>query len=247
MNTQSARQAAVSVGSTVPRLLRAARDLGIDTRGASGARHKRRYSTTQVQALAAHLGKPVHPPLPGLSASEARVLAALRSAPLGLNSARAVSRVAGVSPATAASALNRLRGRGLVLRERRMVAEGAARERVLWAANVCHPDWPGLAARLGEAVFSQRARPARASTDDRRVPDRLAHVFWNEDLRTLDPERHGALIANRVLQAKDSQALAWAAGRLSSSDWERAARARTVDPRDAALARTLSRAAAEHR
>lgn len=68
-------------------------------------------------------------------------------------------------------------------------------------------------------------------------------MFWNEDLHTLDPDRHGSLIAKRVLQAKDPQAHAWAAGRLGRKDWERAAQARALDPRDAALARTLAHAA----
>lgn len=244
MNTTSARQVASLTGSSVPRVLRLAHTLGFDEDLGSSARRKRRFTPQQVRALVTRLGRPSPPRIAGLSQAESRVLAALRTAPLGLTSARAVARVAHLSPTTAVGALTRLTDRGLVHRKQRMVAEADARAREVLTVNVGHPEWAGFARDL-HAFHSASRLPAPGKSPRQGVPARLAHVFWNEDLRELDPDRHGSLIAKRILQAKDPQALAWAAGRLDSQDWNRAAQTRAIDPRDAALARSLARTAAE--
>lgn len=244
MNTSSARQVAAIAGTTAPRVLRAAAGLGYAGPG-TGKGGKRRFTADQVARLVERLRSvaPTGPVVPGLRPSEVRVLAALAHAPLGLTSARAVSRAAGVSPATASSALTSLRARGLVVIEKRILAEDRARERQLYTIDVEDRAWPTLAAALQTTRRPGADSPARAeqTTEGQRVPRRLAHVFWNEDLAMLDLDRNGPLIARRILQAKDPQALAWAVTHLLARDWERTAEARGLDRRDVALAGILAR------
>lgn len=210
----------------------------------TGPRRKRRFTQRQTETLLARLAseRPRRAGVAGLRDTDLRALAALAHAPLGLNSVRAVARAAGLSPGAAATATRRLCDRALAATERHVVAEGAARERVLLTVNVSHPDWATIAPHL-QRIGRLRTGPDHPDGDGtvRRVPARLAHVFWNEDLPTLDPVRHGALIASRVLQSGDPQALAWASTRLRAQDWERAAQARGIGARDAALAAIFAR------
>lgn len=244
MDTYSARQVAELAGASPARVLRAAQALELGDRAQAGTpRRRRRFTGPQVTALLSWLAARRPPPstIPALTDTDRRVLTALAHAPLGLTSIRAVARAAGLSPGAAAAAVTRLRERGLVTAERRIVAEGAARERLLINVNVSHPDWPALAPHLQRIQRASTAvEPGNAGTAHR-VPARLAHVFWNEDLGTLDPQRHGPLIARRVLLSRDPQALAWASAQLQAEDWARAARSRGTDARDAALAGILAR------
>jgi hypothetical protein len=74
------------------------------------------------------------------------------------------------------------------------------------------------------------------------VPGRLRHLFWNTAESQLDVSRAGAYIARRLLQTMDLQGLAWGAQALGPADWERAARARGLDPKVKTLARNLAEA-----
>jgi hypothetical protein len=215
-------------------VIRAVERLGLDVeRGAGG---RMRLLPRHVRRLEAELG--VAPTADGLSPSEAKVLAALARAPLGLPSVRAVAERAGLSPTAAGGAIAVLEARGLVLRQRRTVALGAARDIDLIVADVTHPDWARLAPDL--ARFRPRRRPM--APKERRVPKALQHLFWNTAPEQLDAAEHGGFIARRLLVAGDLDGLAWGAANLSRADWEHAGSARGLKPDRRALARNIAMA-----
>jgi MarR family len=234
MDTVSAADLAKELGTSVPRITRAARQLGIDAQLPNG---RFAFSPSQARRLRAALGKT--PALLDLSRSEAIVLAALRDAPFGLVSVRAVARRSGLSPTAAGRALESLLAKRLVSRSKEMMAAGRAREVQIWRANLAHPRWPAL-----DPLLSQLEQPVKARRKEAgRVPRRLRHLFWNTAESQLDVARAGAYVARRLLRTMDLQGLAWGAKTLSSRDWERAARARGLDPKVRRLALNLAEAA----
>lgn len=237
MDSRSAADVARELGTNVPRLMRAVDRLGLRPRRTPGGHL--RLNAADVASLAAELG--VLTRVDGLRRVHVQVLAALARAPLGLRSGRAVGRAAGLSPTAAIAALRDLVGLGLAETRREVVAEGTARTAEVAYANLAHPRWPELAPRLA------RVRPpARMATDrPRRVPERYSHVFWNAPVHSIDVAEHGAYVARRILLDGDPQALAWAAGVLTATDWREAARGRGIDPRHRALAENLAAGAAE--
>jgi DNA-binding transcriptional ArsR family regulator len=233
MDSMSGSEVARRLGTSVPRVARAAERLGMRT--APG-----RLSLTQAQyeELRDELG--ATPRIDGLSPTEVKALAALRLAPLGLVSARAVASRAGLSPTAASGALRSLERRGLVYRKKETIALGRAREAEPWHANVLHPDWSEIAERL-DGVRPPRRRPTGARAGRDRVPPRLRHLFWNVDPAQFDTARAGAFIARRLLRSDDPEGLAWGASHLKPSDWREGARARGLDPRVRAMAENLAR------
>lgn len=175
------------------------------------------------------------PPIRALGREEAFVLAALSRRPLGLGSARAVARAAGTSPTTASRALDTLRRRGYVTRRSLVVAEGRATRAAVWTVRWGSPRWLGVAADIGRCVLPETEHRRRD-----RVPRRLAHLFWNVDIRELDPVRDGRYIADRILRDGDAQGLAWLAANIAPKQIAAAARGRGMDPRRAALGRALA-------
>lgn len=236
MDTISAAGLARQIGTSVPRVTRAAQQLDLDARQPSG-----RYAFTPRQAEHLRRTLGVTPRAKGLSRSEVVVLAALRNAPLGLASARAVARRSSLSTTAAARALESLRAKGLAKQTSEMVAAGRAQEMKIWRANLLHPRWPALDPIL-ERV-ERPVRPERLKRTKDRVPRRLRHLFWNTAESQLDVDRAGAYIARRLLRTMDLQGLAWGARALESAHWEQAALARGLDPKVKRLARNL----AEHR
>lgn len=190
----------------------------------------------QVDRLRTMLG--AHVDVPGLSRTQARVLAALARSPRGLGSARAVAARAGVSPTAASNAVAELERRGLVKRRPTVVAAGQAREVELLTANMTAPEWSKLAPRLAQ-IESPRRKIAR----DRRVPVYLEHLFWNAAPSQLDVGRADAFIARRLIQTGDLDGLAWGAEALDADAWHAAARTRGLAPQQRALARNLADAA----
>ncbi|HYM45915.1 MAG TPA: MarR family transcriptional regulator [Solirubrobacteraceae bacterium] len=176
---------------------------------------------------------------PGLTPIETRVLAALRDAPLGLASARAVARRAGVSPTAASRALKTLEGKSLVRREPTVLAAGRARRVELLHADRLSPRWDELTPLLAHV-----RPPARRPVRDTRVPVRLRHLFWNTASAQLTVERGGPYIARRLLSTMDLDGLAWGARNLRASDWAQAQKARGLEPGTRALARNLAAQAA---
>jgi DNA-binding transcriptional ArsR family regulator len=179
----------------------------------------------------------VTPRLDGLSPTEAKVLVALRSAPFGLLSERAVARRGGLSPTATGRALKSLRIAGLVTRTTEMVAAGRAREVSAWSANVTHRRWPEIDRGLGKAT-----PPARSQPVEDKVPTRLRHLFWNTADSQLDVGRAGGYIARRLLRSMDLQGLAWGARALSAEDWRQGAKARGLDSKTRRLAQNLAEA-----
>jgi len=78
--------------------------------------------------------------------------------------------------------------------------------------------------------------------EEKRVPKRLHHLFWNTAESQLDVSRAGPYIARRLLRTMDLQGLAWGARALKPEDWEQGALARGLDPKVKRLARNLARA-----
>ncbi|WP_448062763.1 DUF6922 domain-containing protein [Cellulomonas hominis] len=164
----------------------------------------------------------------GLDRTQLLVLTAVARAGLGLESNRAVARVAGVSPTTAAKSLAALAARGLVSRTTRRVVRGTPQDARLWTANVAAPGWsPSLRRAVKATVLPVGDIPRQAV----RVPRRFAHLFWNADLARLDVRTDGAYIAHRLLDKGDVDAWAWAVAHVAHDDLRRAQRIRGLDQR----------------
>jgi hypothetical protein len=234
MDTISGAALARDLGTSVPRISRAVERLGIDARQPNG-----RLALTPSQAGQLRRALGATPRLEGFTRPEIRVLAALRSAPFGLVSARAVARRSGLSPTAAARALRALRHRGLATETREVIAAGRARTAGIWRANVTHPSWSAL-----DPALARVEPPERGPEAGDRVPAHLRHLFWNTADSQLDVTRAGPYIARRLLRTMDLQGLAWGAQALSPDDWLQGTRARGLDPAVRQLARNLAEAAA---
>lgn len=231
MDTISAAQAAQRLGTTIPRVVR-----GIDRLEIRGARTATgRYALTpeMVNRLETELGTVSS--LPGRTRTELKVLAALRAAPFGLISARAVARRAGVSPTTAGKVVRSLEGAGLVVRRHSAIAAGRVIHADVIHANRQSPQWREIAPALEQVSPPRRSRRA-----DKVVPPRLRHLFWNTAASQLRLESSGPYIARRLLTRMDLEGLAWGAKNLRPDDWDQAARGRGFDEATRALARNLA-------
>jgi hypothetical protein len=228
---------AAALGTTRSRIHRAVA-AGVVRPGRTSGGHLR-FAPDDVQVLTQRLG--VVPRLRGLSREDVLVLAALARRPLGVHSARAVGRVAGISPTAASRSLARLERPGLVRRRRQRVVRGAVTDLDVWGANITHQRWPELAPLLNRVVLPTLGHAPADHTS--RVPAWLRHLFWNADVRRLDVDRDAAFIAGRILSSDDAQAHAWAAANLPPDAFEQAASVRGIEPRRAALAHNLAAAA----
>lgn len=224
----SAAELARELGTSVPRVVRAARRLGFDHRQSGG---RLALSPEQVRRLRSVLGR--HQSAPGLSDTETMVLAALARSPLGLPSARATAHKAGVSPTTASRTLSRLAALGLITSEDAVIVAGRARHVRLLHANRQHPCYQALAPLLS------KVEPP-ASEHDEKVPARLRHLFWNTNPAQLNVAHGGEYIARRLLRTLDPAGLAWGARNLKAEHWRAAARARGLDPSVKAMAENLA-------
>jgi DNA-binding MarR family transcriptional regulator len=224
----SASNLARELGTSVPRVVRAAQRLGFDNRSGSG---RLSLAPEQAQKLRSVLGR--HQSAPGLTDTETMVLAAVARSPLGLTSARAVARKAGLSPTVASRALARLSERDLITNEQATVAAGRVRRVQLLHANRHHPSYRALAPLLARVVPPQFGR-------DEEVPARLRHLFWNTSPTQLNVAHGGEYIARRLLRTLDPSGLAWGARNLGAADWRAAARARGLAPSVKALAENLA-------
>jgi DNA-binding transcriptional ArsR family regulator len=228
---RSAAAVARELGTSVPRVVRAVDRLGIDARRPSG---RMVLTGDQVEQLRSELGVSVN--VPGLTPTQVSVLAALRDAPLGLASIRAVARRAGLSPTAASRAVEALQDAGLVRRESTTIAAGSARPVELLQLNRRAPRWPQIASLLATVRRPRRGDRVR----DRQVPPSLRHLFWNTADTQLNLQHGGPYIARRLLRTMDLEGLAWGASNLTASDWRQAAKARGLEARVRALARNLA-------
>jgi len=226
-------QVAEKLGTTRSRVHRAVAQ-GVVRPESTGGGHLR-FTEDEVATLRRRLG--FAPIVAGLSREEVLVAAALLGRPLGLRSARAVARAAGISPTTASRALRRLEEMALVRRRRRRAMIGTATDIDVWEIDVRNHRWARLGPVLADTILPEPNEPKDRS---RRVPVWLRHLFWNTDVRQLDIDRDAAFIAGRILASDDAQAHAWAAATLPPEAFLEAARMRGVSPPRAALARHLA-------
>jgi hypothetical protein len=233
-SNRSASAVAAELGTSVPRVVRAAKRLGFDSRQGRG---RLGLAPAEVRLIRDELGISVR--IHGMSPTEVAVLAALARAPLGLPSARAVALRSGVSPTAASGAIESLVSLGHVRREPALIAAGRARRVLMLHANRSHPRYSEMAPAL------RAVRPPRRRLD-KRVPGRLTHLFWNTDPAQLDIARGGRYIARRLLRTQDPEGLAWGARNLRAEHWLAAAEARGLDPPTKALARNLAHADERH-
>lgn len=224
----TASQLARELGTSVPRVVRAAKRLGFDRRDGHGSLV---LSSSEAHKLRAVLGR--HRRAPGLSDTETSALAALARSPLGLTSARAVARKAGLSPTATSRALARLAAADLITHEDAVIVAGRPRHVRLIHANRRHPTYRMLAPILA------RVEPPEADRDEE-VPGSLRHLFWNTNPTQLNVAHGGDYIARRLLRTLDPGGLAWGARNLQPVHWRAAAGARGLDSAVRALAENLA-------
>lgn len=231
-STISFPSAAATLNTSAPRVRRALSRLG------ASANEHRRLTVDQVHLLLNELGfAPAHN---RLSREEMFILSALSFRPLGLRSARAVSRAAGVSPTTASRLLFSLERDGYVKQTTQLIADGRARQISVWEVDHTSPQWIAIREDVRKTILPIPSKSSDKTSN--RVPHRLDHLFWNVDRKSLDVNEDGAFIAHRLLTSPDTQGLAWLAeGHVSSRDLRRAAKARGVTPRQRAFALNLAR------
>lgn len=225
----TASQLARELGTSVPRVVRAAQRLGFDLRSGRG---RLVLSPAQVRKLRSVLG--CHQAAPGLSYTETAALAALARSPLGLTSARAVARKAGLSATATLRALARLTSAGLVTHEDAVLVAGRSRNVRLLHANRRDPAYRALAPILAQVEPPEGPR-------NQEVPANLRHLFWNTNPSQLNVAHGGEYIARRLLRTVDPAGLAWGARNLTPAHWRVGARARGLDPAVRALAENLAR------
>jgi hypothetical protein len=224
------------LGTSVPRVHRALRELGLTPDQTAGGHL--RLSPTEVARVRRRLGRVVA--VEGLGREEVLTLAALSRRPLGLRSARAVARAAGISHGASTAALSRLEGMGCVMRKPRLVVEGCARSITEWEVCFLSPQWRRVASAISR-VEVPRTDP-RASKPAF-LPRRFGHLFWDvPHPEQIDLRVKGATVAHRMLTSSDPRAHAWAATMLPAKDLRRAATYRGVSERVQALAENLARA-----
>jgi predicted transcriptional regulator len=233
MDTYSLAAAARMLRTTVPRVRRAVDRLGIQAgRSSSGAFL---LTQSQVDELASVLG--VMPSVPGLSQTEARVLAALSRSPRGVASVREAARRAGTSPTATARALDRLTSGGLIMQTHAMLARGRATEATVYEVPFASPQWLALAPAIARVRLPVGLERARAT----RVPPHLLHLFWNVAPAQLDVASSAPFIARRLITSFDPDGLAWGSQNLPASAWEHAVATRGLEPAKRALAHNLAR------
>lgn len=229
-------EVAESLGVSVPTIRRTADELGLTPHRTDGGH--RRFTRSDVDRLIEHLG--ITPSVDGLSSSEVKVLAALSQRPMGLRSLRAVARAAKVSPTTAQRATARLAEHGLIRAETEIVAEGVAREVVVYRLAP-GPEWSRIASQVMRTVVpvDQRQSDGNESRRPSKVPRRFWHHFWNVDPSLLRLPKDGRFIAKRMLLSTEPAAWGWAARNLDEAAIRSVLGAREVDPPRAALIENL--------
>jgi hypothetical protein len=233
MDTYSLAAAARQLGTSSPRVRRAVDRLNPPAeRDASGVFQ---LTEGQLGELARELG--VTPPVPGMSRTDAQVLAALSRSPRGVASVREAARRGGVSPTAAGRALTHLVAQDLVAQTPTMLARGQASEVTVYQVRFGSDEWLALAPAVARIQLPNRAnRPAA-----KRVPPHLLHLFWNTAPAQLDVATSAPYIARRLLTTFDPDGLAWGTANLPASAWEHAAATRGLEPAQRALARNLAR------
>ena len=233
MDTYSLAAAARLLGTSAPRVRRAVDRLGLaGARDSAGVFH---LTEQEIDELARELG--ITPAIPGLSRTEALVLAAVSRSPRGVASAREAARRAGVSPTAAGRALARLSARGIITQTPMMLARGQASRVLVYRVRFGTNEWAALAPAVAKVRLPGHGGRRRA----KRVPPHLRHLFWNTAPAQLNVDTSAGYIARRLITADDPDGLAWGAANLPADAWDHAAATRGLDPAHRALARNLAR------
>ena len=235
MDTKTTGQVAAELGTTVPRVHRALTRLGIQPERTPGGHLKLNHD--DLLQLTDELGRV--PKIDGLRREQVLVLAALARRPIGLISARAAARAAGVSPTAASFALSSLAEQDYIEQVELTAVEGRVHSITLWRVKWTSAQWRGVAPLLARTVLphANRVIPSNGL-----LPRRLAHLFWDvPNPAAIDLRASGSTVANRILSSTDPQALSWAATGLSPSDLIAGAQFRNVDDRVRSLAQNLAR------
>jgi hypothetical protein len=198
-----------------------------------------RLTQSQVDELSAVLG--VLTPVPNLSPTQARVLAALSRSPRGVASVREAARRAGVSPTATGRALASLTSVGLVMQSHAMLARGRATDAMVYQVPFASQGWLALAPAIARVQLPARSEGGHAT----RVPPHLLHLFWNVAPAQLDVAASAPFIARRLITSFDPDGLAWGRRNLPASAWEHAAGTRGLEPAKQALAHNLARNASD--
>jgi DNA-binding Lrp family transcriptional regulator len=233
MDTYSLAGAARALGTSAPRVRRAIDRLGmVVERTHSGVL---RLSQSQLDELSGVLG--IMPPVPGLSPTQTRVLAAMSRSPRGVASVREAARRAGTSPTATARALASLTSAGLITQTHTTLARGRATQADVYQVPFASPRWLALAPAIARIKLPSRREKAHAT----RVPPHLQHLFWNVAPAQLDVASAAPFIARRLITSFDPDGLAWGSQNLPASAWEHAAASRGLEPAKRALAHNLAR------
>lgn len=243
MDTYSvtAPQLARRLGVSLPRVHRLLDADGVAP--AAGHGNKRQVDRDAAARLLKRIGS-VPRRVAGFDRVDMLVLAAVSRAGLGLESARAVARSAGVSPTTASKSLLLLEDQGLIERRQRRIVQGKPRTVDLWRSTLTGSEWtPEITEAISRVVLPESG-PERPLRRPRRVPARFTHLFWNADLARLDPVRDSDFVAARLMAADDPDAWAWARSNLPKNSLCKAATLRGVTPRRRALIENLLSASA---
>ncbi|WP_282944257.1 MarR family transcriptional regulator [Cellulomonas endometrii] len=225
MDTYSAPQVAAAAGISLPRVHRLLDRHGVPP--AAGPGKARQVPAAVAEAIEREIGK-VPRRRSGLTREAVLAAKAVAHAPLGIRSARALARLTGTSPTTAAKALHELQARGLVTQRTRTVASGRAVEVTEWVARSL-ATWPR--SLLGDAKAAALPQPPQRDRATK-VPARFHHLFWNVDVRALTLPADAAFVASRLLAAPDPTATAWAVTGLPYEALEKAMSSRSFAPRD---------------
>lgn len=208
-----------------------------------GRGHARRVDGEIAVRLGRQIGA-VPQGVDGFSRIDLLVLAAVSRAGLGLESTRAIARVAGVSPTAAGDSLRLMEERNLVQRRQRRIVQGRPRSIEFWQADIIHSAWTPELREAVSQVILRGAKPRSELLDPhtqpvRRVPGRFNHLFWNANLASLELPKDRDFIASRMMLADDPDAWAWATSNLPPASLTTAARIRGVTPRRKALIENL--------
>lgn len=191
MDTYGSVNVAGSLNVSLPRLLRAVEgreDVYRDDRG------RVRLRPSALEYLVERFG--IVPKVEGLSRIETQVLVALSRHPRGLISIRQVAKAARVSPKAATKALKTLVDRGYAVRLQRKVFDGQVSDHDIYEVDWRSPLWREVAPVVSTAKLPTIRSPERPR---RRLPPRLANVFWTGDWRKVDIQRSSASVVDRIL------------------------------------------------
>lgn len=232
MDTYSLTDAAEALGTSLPRLRRAIRELEI--RPTPHGR-ERRLDEGQFAELRSRLGSA--PQLDGFTREELFVLAALNLHPLGMRSIRAVARAASVSPTTASRAITNLTAEGLLTAGTERLVEGEAVDATVLRIARRSPEWIQIAPAVRTVVLPRRRAPR---TPPKAVPQHLWHHFWNADPGKIRLPADADYVAARLLRSDDPQALSWAASNLDVASIARVEQLRGLDDERRSMIRHLA-------